>query len=202
MTPGKRMLDLGLALILSLLLGPLIAGLALWLRMTQGAPVFYASERMTTPERGFTLWKFRTMTVAGSDSGVSGGDKVARITSAGRWLRRTRLDEVPQLWNILRGDLSFVGPRPPLRQYVDRFPALYGRVLQSRPGVTGLATLVYHGHEERLLARCADAAETDAVYGRACVPRKARLDLIYAAQRSLCFDLVLIVRTAARVLGR
>lgn len=202
MTPGKRMLDLGLALILSLLLGPLIAGLALWLRMTQGAPVFYASERMTTPERGFTLWKFRTMTVAGSDSGVSGGDKAARITSAGRWLRRTRLDEVPQLWNILRGDLSFVGPRPPLRQYVDRFPALYGRVLQSRPGVTGLATLVYHGHEERLLARCADAAETDAVYGRACVPRKARLDLIYAAQRSLCFDLVLIVRTAARVLGR
>ena len=109
---------------------------------------------------------------------------------------------MPQLWNILRGDLSFVGPRPPLRQYVDRFPALYGRVLQSRPGVTGLATLVYHGHEERLLARCADAAETDAVYGRACVPRKARLDLIYAAQRSLCFDLVLIVRTAARVLGR
>lgn len=202
MTSGKRMLDLGLALILSLLLGPLIAGLALWLRMTQGAPVFYASERMTTPERGFTLWKFRTMTVAGSDSGVSGGDKAARITSAGRWLRRTRLDEVPQLWNILRGDLSFVGPRPPLRQYVDRFPALYGRVLQSRPGVTGLATLVYHGHEERLLARCADAAETDAVYGRACVPRKARLDLIYAAQRSLCFDLVLIVRTAARVLGR
>lgn len=202
MTWGKRMLDLGLALILSLLLGPLIAGLALWLRMTQGAPVFYASERMTTPERGFTLWKFRTMTVAGSDSGVSGGDKAARITSAGRWLRRTRLDEVPQLWNILRGDLSFVGPRPPLRQYVDRFPALYGRVLQSRPGVTGLATLVYHGHEERLLARCADAAETDAVYGRACVPRKARLDLIYAAQRSLCFDLVLIVRTAARVLGR
>lgn len=202
MTPGKRMLDLGLALILVLLLGPLIAGLAIWLRITQGAPVFYASERMTTPERGFTLWKFRTMTVAGSDSGVSGGDKAARITPAGRWLRRTRLDEVPQLWNILRGDLSFVGPRPPLRQYVERFPALYDQVLRSRPGVTGLATLVYHGHEERLLARCVDAAETDAVYGRVCVPRKARLDLIYAAQGSLCFDLVLVARTAARVLGR
>jgi lipopolysaccharide/colanic/teichoic acid biosynthesis glycosyltransferase len=142
------------------------------------------------------------MTLAETDSCVSGGDKAARITKAGRWLRRTRLDELPQLWNILRGDLSFVGPRPPLREYVTRFPEIYARVLQSRPGVTGLATLVYHGHEERLLSRCADAAETDAVYGRSCVPRKARLDLIYAAHRSVCVDLVLIARTAARVLGR
>lgn len=202
MTPGKRALDLILALTLGTLLGPVIAGLALWLRITQGAPVFYAAERMTTPTRGFTLWKFRTMTVAAADSGVSGGDKAARITPAGRWLRRTRLDELPQLWNILRGDLSFVGPRPPLRQYVARFPEIYARVLQSRPGVTGLATLVYHAHEERLLAGCADAAETDAVYARACVPRKARLDLIYAAHRSVCFDLVLIARTAGKVLGR
>lgn len=202
MTPGKRAFDIGLAVVLALVLGPVIAGLALWLRITQGAPVFYASERMGTPTRGFTLWKFRTMTQAVGDSGVSGGDKAARITPAGRWLRRTRLDELPQLWNILRGDLSFVGPRPPLRTYVDRFPETYARVLRSRPGVTGLATLVYHGHEERLLARCADAAETDAVYGRACVPRKARLDLIYAAHRSVCFDLVLIARTAARILGR
>lgn len=202
MTPGKRILDIGLALILVLVLGPVIAGLALWLRLSQGAPVFYASERMTTPERGFTLWKFRTMTVTARDSGVSGGDKAARITPAGRWLRRSRLDELPQLWNILRGDLSFVGPRPPLREYVERFPETYARVLQSRPGVTGLATLVYHAHEEWLLAGCADAAETDAVYARACVPRKARLDLIYAAHRSVCFDLVLIGRTAARVLRR
>jgi lipopolysaccharide/colanic/teichoic acid biosynthesis glycosyltransferase len=202
MTAGKRALDILLALMLGIVLGPVIAGLALWLRCTQGAPVFYASERMTTPERGFTLWKFRTMTLAATDSGVSGGDKAARITPAGRWLRRTRLDELPQLWNILRGDLSFVGPRPPLREYVERFPETYGRVLRSRPGVTGLATLVYHAHEEHLLARCHDAAETDAVYGRACVPRKARLDLIYAAHRSVCFDLVLIARTAAKVLGR
>ncbi|ABV95837.1 sugar transferase (plasmid) [Dinoroseobacter shibae DFL 12 = DSM 16493] len=202
MTPGKRALDLILALVLGIVLGPVIAGLALWLRLSQGAPVFHAAERMTTPERGFTLWKFRTMTVAAADSGVSGGDKAARITPAGRWLRRTRLDELPQLWNILRGDLSFVGPRPPLREYVERFPELYGRVLRSRPGVTGLATLTYHAHEERLLAACADPAETDAVYARACVPRKARLDLIYAAHRSVCFDLVLIARTAGRVLGR
>lgn len=202
MSPGKRALDLILALVLAIVLGPVIAGLALWLRLSQGAPVFHAAERMTTPERGFTLWKFRTMTVAEADSGVSGGDKAARITPAGRWLRRTRLDELPQLWNILRGDLSFVGPRPPLREYVERFPDLYGRVLRSRPGVTGLATLTYHAHEERLLAACADPAETDAVYARACVPRKARLDLIYAAHRSACFDLVLIARTAGRVLGR
>ena len=99
--------------------------------------------------------------------------------ATGRFLRRSRLDEVPQLWNVLKGDMSFVGPRPPLRLYVERFPELYAKVLQSRPGVTGLATLVFHRHEEKLLAACRSAAETDAVYARRCVPRKARIDLIY-----------------------
>jgi lipopolysaccharide/colanic/teichoic acid biosynthesis glycosyltransferase len=148
------------------------------------------------------LWKLRTMTVAAADSGVSGGDKSARVTRIGRLLRRTRLDEVPQLWNILRGDMSFVGPRPPLRTYVERFPALYARVLQSRPGITGLATLAFHAHEERLLAPCKTAEETDAVYTRRCIPRKARLDLIYQQRRSVCYDVILIGRTIGRVLFR
>jgi lipopolysaccharide/colanic/teichoic acid biosynthesis glycosyltransferase len=139
---------------------------------------------------------------AAADSGVSGGDKAARITALGRLLRRSRLDEIPQLWNVIRGDMSFVGPRPPLRQYVERFPDLYAQVLRSRPGITGLATLVYHGHEERLLARCATPEETDALYARACVPRKARLDLIYQRRRSLCWDLWLMMQTAGKVVPR
>jgi lipopolysaccharide/colanic/teichoic acid biosynthesis glycosyltransferase len=200
MTPGKRLMDIGLALVLGTFLLPVLAILMLVIALRDGRPVLYGSERMRAPGRPFTLWKLRTMTVDAADSGVSGGNKAARITPTGRLLRRTRLDELPQLWNILRGDLSFVGPRPPLRQYVERFPALYAEVLQSRPGVTGLATLTYHRHEERLLARCATAAETDAVYARACIPRKARLDLIYRQNRTLCWDLVLIARTAGRVL--
>lgn len=201
MTWTKRLFDILLAVLLTLILGPVLLGLVLWLWVSQGRPIFYVAERMKTPTEGFGLVKLRTMTLAEGDRGVSGGDKEARITPQGRWLRARRLDELPQLWNILKGDLSFVGPRPPLREYVDRFPELYAEVLKSRPGVTGLATIVYHGHEERLLARCASAEETDAVYARACVPRKARLDLLYQRHRNLCLDLWLILRTAGGVLG-
>jgi lipopolysaccharide/colanic/teichoic acid biosynthesis glycosyltransferase len=199
MTPAKRALDLGLALLLAVPLLPVLLVLMAAIRLRDGAPVFYGSERMRAPGQSFTLWKLRTMKVARDDSGVSGGDKAVRITPTGRFLRRSRLDELPQLWNVLRGDLSFVGPRPPLRQYVERFPDLYARVLRSRPGITGLATLRFHRHEEWLLARCATAAETDAVYARACVPRKARIDLIYQRNRNLCLDLVLIGRTAGKL---
>ncbi len=202
MTPGKRIADLALALLLVVLLAPLGAALAVWLRVASGRPVLYASERMRSPTEGFILWKFRTMTLAPHDAGVTGGEKAARITGLGRFLRRTRLDELPQLWNVVRGDISFVGPRPPLRRYVELFPDLYARVLRARPGITGLATLRFHAHEERLLARCTDAAESHRVYSRFCVPRKARLDLIYQAHRSLCFDMVLIGQTVARVVPR
>ena len=198
MTLTKRLMDILLALLLGLLLSPLIVAVALLILIRDGRPVFYVAERMKAPGQPFALWKFRTMRSAAQDSGVSGGDKAGRITSMGRFLRRTRLDEVPQLWNILRGDISFVGPRPPLRRYVEAFPALYAEVLQSRPGVTGLATLVFHRTEERLLARCTTPEETEAVYIRRCVPAKARLDLIYAQNRNLCFDLKMMVVTVFR----
>jgi len=194
-TPAKRAFDLVLALVLAFPLVPLVAGISLWILIREGRPVFYVAERMKAPGQPFMLWKFRTMTVAKNDSGVSGGDKAGRITPTGRFLRRTRLDEIPQLFNILRGDISFVGPRPPLRRYVERFPALYAEVLKSRPGVTGLATLAYHRTEERILARCRTPEETEAVYTRRCVPTKARLDLIYARNRNVCYDLRLMVAT-------
>jgi lipopolysaccharide/colanic/teichoic acid biosynthesis glycosyltransferase len=155
---------------------------------------------MRDPASGFTLWKFRTMAAGPDAGGVTGGDKAARITPVGRKLRRARLDELPQLWNILRGDVSFVGPRPPLRRYVEMFPELYGRVLRSRPGVTGLASLVYAAHEERILAACATPEATEAAYVRRCVPRKAALDLIYQRNRTLWLDLKLIGWTTARFL--
>jgi lipopolysaccharide/colanic/teichoic acid biosynthesis glycosyltransferase len=200
-TPAKRALDLAAALLLGMLLAVPFALLLVWLRVTEGPPLFYGSERMRAPSQPFTLWKLRTMRPDPADAGVTGADKAARITRAGRILRRTRLDEVPQLWNVIRGDISFVGPRPPLRVYVERFPDLYARVLRCRPGITGLATLRFHRHEERLLARCRTAEETDAVYARACVPRKARIDLIYQRRRTLGLDLALMVETAGRALG-
>jgi lipopolysaccharide/colanic/teichoic acid biosynthesis glycosyltransferase len=162
--------------------------------------VFYVAERMRAPGQPFLLWKLRTMSVVPPEAGVSGGDKTSRITATGRFLRRSRLDEVPQLWNVIKGDMSFVGPRPPLRLYVERFPDLYAQVLQNRPGITGLATLVFHRHEEALLAQCTSAAQTDAVYARRCVPRKARIDLIYQRRRTVWMDLGLMVRTLARAL--
>lgn len=202
MTWRKRLFDLFFASLLVVILGPVLIGLLAWLLVKQGRPLFHVAERMKTPTQPFRLWKLRTMTIAPSDRGVSGGDKWARITPTGAWLRAKRLDEFPQLWNILRGDLSFVGPRPPLREYVERFPAIYAEVLKSRPGVTGLATIRFHKHEERLLARCATPEQTDAVYARVCVPRKARLDLIYQRHQSTCYDFDLVFQTIGNLFRR
>jgi lipopolysaccharide/colanic/teichoic acid biosynthesis glycosyltransferase len=201
MTLSKRLLDIILAVLLALILALPFAALLVWLWAAEGRPLFYLSERMRAPDRPFLLWKLRTMTVVPAEQGVSGGNKRNRVTPTGRFLRRCRLDEVPQLWNVLKGDMSFVGPRPPLRLYVERHPEIYAQVLQSRPGITGLASLVFHRHEERLLAKCRTAEETDAVYSRRCVPRKARLDLIYQNRRTLCSDLRLMALTAKRAIN-
>ena len=176
--------------------------IAVMLLLCQGKPVFYFSERMKSPDKKFLLCKFRTMYPVLGDSGVSGGDKITRITPFGRILRRTRLDEVPQLWNILCGEMSFVGPRPPLPIYVERFPEIYLRVLQNRPGLTGLATLIFHKREEALLANCQSPAETDAVYARRCVPRKARIDMIYSQKRTLGLDALILVQTVLKVVQK
>jgi lipopolysaccharide/colanic/teichoic acid biosynthesis glycosyltransferase len=201
MTLTKRLFDLTLLALLGTILVPVLGILAVILAIRQGRPIFFGSERSKAPGRNFTLWKLRSMTHDLGDAGVSGGDKQQRITPMGRLLRRSRMDELPQMWNILRGDISFVGPRPPLPDYVARFPDLYAQVLQSRPGVTGLASLVFAAHEEAMLARCATPAETDATYARRCVPRKAKIDLIYQRNHSLMLDLWLVIITGGRAFG-
>lgn len=199
MTVSKRIFDIVGVLVLGIILLPAVLVIAVMIRRQGDGPVIYKSERMKTRDQGFLLWKFRTMTVVETDTGVSGGDKDARITPLGARLRRYRLDELPQLINILKGDMSFVGPRPPLRQYVERFPDLYRDVLRSRPGVTGLATLHIHRFEARVLADCQSSAETDRVYSERCVPRKATLDLIYQRNQSVCYDCIVIAETVKRV---
>lgn len=201
MTAGKRLFDVGFALFLGLLFAPLLLGVLLVMWLTEGRPLFYPSERMKTPTQAFTLWKLRSMRPVAGEAAVAGGDMDSRITPMGRFLRASHIDELPQLWNILKGDMSFVGPRPELRRYVEAYPQYYGPVLQSRPGITGLATLVFHGHEEAILAPCRTPEETHAAYVRRCIPRKARLDRLYAANASLCFDVWLGIRSLLK-LGR
>ena len=195
MTFPKRLFDLAIALMLSVALLPVFLIVAALILIKDGRPILYVSERMKTADTGFNVYKFRTMKQSKQNTGVSGGDKSDRITEYGHVFRRTRLDELPQLWNVLKGDISFVGPRPPLRQYVEQFPEIYDLVLQSRPGITGLASLKFHAHEERILANTKTIAETDYVYKRVCIPRKAALDIIYQNNQTLCFDLYLMIKT-------
>lgn len=202
MTWDKRLFDLFFVTLLIVILGPILLALLLWLLVKEGRPIFYVAERMKAPGEPFMLWKLRTMTVVAEDSGVSGGDKAKRVTRTGAWLRGKRLDEFPQLWNILRGDLSFVGPRPPLRQYVEAHPEIYAEVLKSRPGVTGLASIVYHKHEAALLERCETPEETHDIYSRICVPAKARLDLIYQRHQNMCYDFDLVFQTIGNLFRR
>ena len=200
MTPGTRVFDIVLALVLLVPLSVVMVVVAAVLLLMQGRPLFYVAPRMRAPGEQFKLLKFRTMLRQDGDSGATGAHKHWRITRVGRFLRRTRIDELPQLFNILRGDMSFVGPRPPLREYVERFPALYAVVLQDRPGVTGLATMIYHAHEDRIMARCTTAEATEAAYYRRCLPTKLRLDMIYQRRRNLRVDLWIIWHTIMTVL--
>lgn len=208
----KRCFDLAVVLAFAPILAVIAAVVALVLLAAQGRPLFYASRRMAAPDRAFTLWKFRTMVATGAASrvaggaaggaaggvpGVSGGHVAARVTPVGRVLRRLRLDELPQVWNVLRGDMGLVGPRPPLPEVVAAHPAVYAAVLQTRPGLTGLATLVFHRREAALLCHCRTAAETDAVYARRCIPAKARLDRLYLRRRSVALDAAILALTLA-----
>jgi lipopolysaccharide/colanic/teichoic acid biosynthesis glycosyltransferase len=196
---GQRAADLALLVLALPLALPLFALVGLAVLLADGRPVFYGSERIGHGGRPFRLWKFRTMRHRPGPARPSGGPEARRITPLGARLRRCRLDELPQLLNIARGEMGFVGPRPPLRRFVALRPALYGRVLRARPGLTGAATLAYHAREARLMAACRTDGEAEALYLARCVPIKARLDLAYAARRSIASDLALLVATLWRV---
>ena len=198
----KRAFDIVFALILLVPLSVVMAFVAGLLLLSQGRPILYSAHRMSAPDRAFTQWKFRTMLCEENDFGATGAHKAWRITPIGRFLRRSRIDELPQLFNILRGDMSFVGPRPPLREYVERFPSIYKQVLKSRPGVTGLATLIYHRHEDRILSNCRSAEATEAAYYRRCLPAKLKIDLIYQGHRTMALDLWILWNTLKIVVSR
>lgn len=178
----------------------ILVALAPVVLIAQGRPFFFASQRMMTPQRTFTLWKIRTMRRPPACAcSVLGGDLADAVTPIGRVLRRFRLDELPQIYNVLKGEMRFIGPRPPLRRYVQSHPDLYRRVLLSKPGITGLATVMLHQREDRILSRCQTAEETDRAYRAHCIAPKARLDLLYQRRQSVGLDILILFWTFARL---
>lgn len=192
----KRLFDFLCCLIALLALLPLFVILAIAVKLSSRGPVIFAQERVGRGGRRFRLYKFRTMVADAAQRGPAitrGGD--ARVTSVGRVLRRFKLDELPQLWNVVKGDMSIVGPRPEVPKYVAMFPNEYERVLSVRPGITDLATLEYRD-EEAILMRAADAEK---FYVETVLPAKLKLNLQYLEERNFCYDLKLILQTLGRI---
>ena len=196
---AKRIYDLFFSTFGLLVFSPLFALLAVWVKLSDGGPVFFKQQRVGLHGKPFWIWKFRTMIVDAEKRGLSvtaGSDP--RITRAGRVLRKTKLDELPQLWNVFRGDMSFVGPRPEVPRYVALYTPAQREILKLKPGITDLATLEFRNEEE--LLRSADDVET--FYLEQCVPRKLELNLLYARRANLWRDTVVILQTLCPVLRK
>lgn len=188
---AKRLFDLLGAALGLLLLAPLLLLVALWVKLDSPGPVFFRQERVGRYGRPFRIHKFRTMRQGASGLALTVGED-SRITRAGRWLRRTRLDELPQLIDVLVGDMSLVGPRPEVPRYVAHYPpALRERALAVRPGITDPASLDYID-EAALLAR---AADPEREYIEVILPAKLQRAADYAERASLATDLALLWRT-------
>ena len=183
----KRLFDGVVAAACLIAFAPLIGATALLLAIMQGRPIFFRAQRLGRAGVPFTMFKFRTMQRAAGASGVTCGADSAQITPLGHILRRTRLDELPQLYNILLGEMSMVGPRPP--------DPMHGPAPPERPGATGLATLMCFRNEAYHLQRAQSAQQAEQIYRRTCLPRKQRVERIYLAHASLSFDLAILVAT-------
>lgn len=195
---AKRLMDLVLSSLGLLLLSPLLFAIALWIKFDSRGPVFFRQERVGRFGRPFRIHKFRTMVVDAERRGAQitvGRD--ARITKAGAWLRAAKLDELPQLLDVLAGTMSLVGPRPEVPRYVALYPqATRDKVLSVRPGITDSASLAYRD-EGTLLAAAADPERT---YTEVVLPAKLKLAADYVDHASLGTDLRLIAATLTTLL--
>lgn len=194
----SRLVDGAVALTGLILLSPLLFVVALWVRLDSPGPIIHRATRVGKDGQIFKLYKFRSMVAGAATRGpgiTAAGD--ARITRAGRLLRRTKLDELPQLANVIRGEMSLVGPRPEDPRFVMHYSPEQRKILAVRPGITSAASLHYR-HEEHLLA--GDDWET--VYRQHILPHKLAIDLAYLQQRTLISDFLLILRTLATLFAR
>ena len=194
---AKRLFDVVLSALGLLLLAPLLLLIALWVKLDSPGPVLFRQERVGRNGRPFLIHKFRTMRVDKAGPQITVGAD-PRITRSGRLLRASKLDELPQLWDVLRGAMSLVGPRPEVSRYVAMYPAeLREIVLSVRPGITDLASLEFRSESE-LLAR---AADPEREYVDVVMPKKLALARRYVETASLAQDLRIIWRTLATLLG-
>jgi lipopolysaccharide/colanic/teichoic acid biosynthesis glycosyltransferase len=195
----KRLFDILFSAFVLLGLSPLLVAIAIWVKLTSPGPVFFRQSRVGQHGKEFKIFKYRTMVIDAQSKGPQitiGAD--SRITAAGVLLRKYKLDELPQFLNVLRGEMSVVGPRPEVPRYVSLYPAnLRSTVLSVRPGITDSASVTYRSESE-LLAQSANPEKT---YVDDILPKKLQMYKSYVENQSLLGDLLIIIRTIAAVLG-
>jgi lipopolysaccharide/colanic/teichoic acid biosynthesis glycosyltransferase len=187
----KRSFDFVSALIGLIVLSPLFLITSLTIKITSHGPIFHRGKRVGLNGKVFNLYKFRTMISNAAKIGpIITAASDPRITPLGRILRRTKVDELPQLINVLKGDMSLVGPRPEDPRYVAQYTSEQREVLNFRPGITSAASLAYR-HEEKMLT----GSDWETVYQTKVLPAKLSIDLDYLGKRTFTFDLILIFRS-------
>jgi len=193
---AKRLFDLAISAVLLVLLLPLIVLLAAAIKLDSRGPVLYRCRRVGFQGSALNMLKFRKMIDGATGPALTVYDD-ARFTRMGRFLSSTKLDELPQLWNVIKGEMSLVGPRPEDPGFVALHPAEYDQILQVKPGITGLCQLAFI-HEARVLA----SDDRMEAYVESLLPQKVQLDLLYASRRTLTMDLRILLWTAVAVVLR
>ena len=190
----KRTFDILASLCGLILSAPLLLGAAAAVRLTSRGPVFFRQQRIGRNFVPFSIIKFRTMVVDAPRLGgpLTQGSRDPRITAVGRFLRRTKIDELPQLWNVLCGEMSLVGPRPEVAKYVEMFRRDYAEILQIRPGITDPASIKYRDEAAEL----EKGTDPEAEYVGRILPDKIALAKQYLRDSSFWYDLCLLWRTA------
>ena len=192
----KRLFDIIFAIFGIVILSPLFIIIILWIAVSSGLPAFYKQIRVGKNNRNFRLLKFRTMYRNAEKQGLlTTGTRDKRITPEGKFLRKYKLDELPQLFNILAGEMSFVGPRPEVRRYVDLYTPEQLKVLEVKPGLTDYASLAYFNENEIL----ENKSNPEEAYIHEIMPEKLTLNLQYIQERSLLNDLKIIGKTLAKI---
>jgi len=189
----KRLFDISFSFIGLIILIPVFVIIAILIKLLMPGPVLFIQKRTGRYGKPFSLFKFRSMTInnGGSPTTILGD---SRITALGADLRKYKLDELPELWNVLKGDMSFVGPRPDIPEFTDRITGEERRILDLRPGITCPASLKY-SNEEEMLAHVPDPQKyTDQIVW----PDKVRMNLDYYYQRSFFGDIIIIIKTIIR----
>ena len=195
----KRIIDVVLALTGFIIFSPLVIIIAIWVKFDSPGPVFYRGVRVGRYGEKFRIFKFRSMVMNADKSGVSStSSQDTRITSSGRFIRKWKIDELSQLINVINGDMSLVGPRPEVLEFVELYSDEEKKILIIRPGITDWAS-IWNADEGGVLKGALDA---DKVYAKVIRPTKLNLQLYYLKNRSIFVDLKILVYTAYRIINK